>query len=105
MAAFPTEYGLGEEISVNLTNLNGKTALHVVYSSTSYYSAAFLPSENAVGGFQALMTSWVTYMPIFPRTIRSDSGPQFTSESCKNLCSGVGVQIQRSTGESHKSLG
>jgi hypothetical protein len=35
MAAFSTEQGLGEEISVDLMSLNGKTALHVVDSSTS----------------------------------------------------------------------
>jgi hypothetical protein len=34
MAAFPTEYGLGEEISVDLLNLNAKTALYVVDSCT-----------------------------------------------------------------------
>jgi hypothetical protein len=81
MAAFPTQYGLGEEISVDLMSLNGKTALHVVDSSTLYSSAAFLPSETAVGVWQALMMCWVTYLPGFPRTIRRDSGPQFASES------------------------
>jgi transposase InsO family protein len=40
-----------------------------------------------------------------PRTIRSDSGPRFTSASCKDLYRGVGVEIKLSPVEIHNSLG
>jgi hypothetical protein len=94
MTALPSEYGLGEEISVDLMSLQGRSVLHVVDSSTSYSSAAFLTAETAIGVWQALVTCWITFMPGFPRTIRSDSGPQFTSETWKRLCDGVGVSIK-----------
>jgi hypothetical protein len=62
MASFLTTCGLGEEISVDLMTLNGKTALHVVYYSTSYSSAAYIPSHTTAGVWQALLNCWITFL-------------------------------------------
>jgi hypothetical protein len=85
--------------------LSGKTALQVVDSSTSYSSAAFLPAETAGRVWQELMACWIRYMLGFPRRTRSDSGPQFSSQTWKKMCDGVGVSIQLSPVESHNSFG
>jgi hypothetical protein len=83
-----------------------KPVFHVTDVATRYSSADWLASgETAVEIWKALTFCWTTFFPGFLRTMRCESGPQFTSQRWMDLCAGVGVNLTLRNIETHNLIG
>jgi hypothetical protein len=88
------DLAFGEELELHLMWIEGNPVLHVTDVATRYSSAACLASgEIAVEFLKALTLCWTNFFPGFPRTMRCDSGPKFTSQRLMDPCAGVGVNL------------
>jgi hypothetical protein len=101
----------GDELSIDLTFIDGQAVLHVVDTATRFSAEAFLDSHNGSFGqsveevFLALIETWFTLYTGYPNRLRIDDGSIFASSRQNELANMAGITLSISGVVAHKSLG
>lgn len=89
----------GEEISMDLTFIDGKAILHIVDTATRFSAAIFLDAhsmdygQSVDGIWRALIETWCTMYTGYPNKMKTDSGIVFTSPRWRELTKTVGIEL------------
>lgn len=115
------ELVFGDEVSIDLTWINGVAVMHLVDTATRFSAATFVPGPNTPrihtlgstprygqsvdGVWAAFIECWCAMYTGYPNRIRTDHGSIFTSPRWIDLAADCGIHMQISGVESHNSTG
>jgi hypothetical protein len=94
-----------QEIRLDLMYIDGRPALHVVDTGTTFGAATFLDEQSFGSVWNALLRCWSTIYVGFPMSMLTDQGSVFLSIDWKASCAALGIRLRHTGTESHNSLG
>jgi hypothetical protein len=96
----------GDELSIDLMLIEGKSILHIFDTATRFSGAIFLNNGQSVEGvWTAFMEAWCSLYTGYPTRLRTDVGLMFVSPRSNELTDLAGISIRVSGIKAHNSLG
>lgn len=93
------------EIVIDIVQLKGHKALHVIDVATSFQAATFVRSMSAQDTWNALCRCWIYVYQGPPDIVSHDPGTNFASEEFRNNARIVGISCKEMPIEAHWAIG
>jgi hypothetical protein len=93
------------EIVIDIVQLKGRKALHVIDVATSFQAATFVRSMSAQDTWNALCRCWIYVYQGPPDFVTHDPGTNFASEEFRNNAKVVGISCKEMPIEAHWAVG
>jgi hypothetical protein len=93
------------EIVIDIVQLKGRRALHVIDVATSFQAATFVRSMSARDTWNALCRCWIYVYQGPPDVVSHDPGTNFASEEFRNNAKILGISCKEMPVEAHWAIG
>ncbi|KLU93222.1 hypothetical protein MAPG_12159, partial [Magnaporthiopsis poae ATCC 64411] len=99
------ECAFNYEVVMDIVQIGGKNALHVIDAATSFQAATFVRDRSAKEAWNALCKCWILVYQGPPDYVTHDPGTNFAAEEFRNNAKIMGVSCKEMPVEAHWALG